>query len=97
MTIDLAKELIRRVSVTPADAGCQQLIAERLSRAGFIATHLPCNQVENIWLQHGDGQPVFTLLGHTDVVPAGPLAASRSRTTWVREKVFDLFWSSFSV
>ena len=78
MTIDLAKDLTRRASVTPADAGCQQLIAERLSRSGFSATHLPCNQVENVWLQHGAGQPVFTLLGHTDVVPAGPLENWRS-------------------
>lgn len=73
MTIELAKELINRVSVTPDDAGCQQVIAGRLSRSGFKATHLKYNQVDNLWLQHGDGQPVFTLLGHTDVVPPGPL------------------------
>jgi len=74
MTIELAKELISRASITPDDAGCQQLITERLARAGFRATHLRYNQVDNLWLQHGDGEPVFTLLGHTDVVPAGPAA-----------------------
>ena len=73
MTIELTKELISRASVTPDDAGCQQLIAERLSRSGFKATHLKYNQVDNLWLQHGNGQPVFTLLGHTDVVPTGPI------------------------
>ena len=73
MTIELTKTLINLASVTPDDAGCQELIAERLSRSGFEATRLRYNQVDNIWLQHGTGQPVFTMLGHTDVVPAGPV------------------------
>lgn len=73
MTIELTKELIRRASITPDDAGCQDLIAERLTRSGFNATRLRYNQVDNLWLQHGEGQPVFMMLGHTDVVPAGPV------------------------
>lgn len=71
MTIELAKELISLVSITPDDAGCQQLIAERPGLAGFTATHLRYNRVDNLWLQHGSGQPVLTMLGHTDVVPVG--------------------------
>jgi len=73
MTLELAKELISRKSVTPEDDGCQALIAERMARAGFKARHLPFGKVSNIWLTHGSGKPLFAFLGHTDVVPTGPL------------------------
>ncbi len=73
MTVALTKQLISRASVTPADAGCQPLIAERLAASGFVATHLHYDAVDNLWLTHGSGAPVFTFLGHTDVVPPGPL------------------------
>ena len=72
MTLALAGELIARPSVTPEDAGCQQLLAGRLQRCGFTITHLPCADVANLWATHGQGAPVFTFLGHTDVVPPGP-------------------------
>ena len=72
MTLALARDLISRPSVTPDDAGCQQLIAGRLEKSGFSITHLPCEDVTNLWATHGEGGPVFTFLGHTDVVPAGP-------------------------
>ncbi len=72
MTLALTRHLISRPSVTPDDAGCQQLIAERLEKSGFSITHLPCEDVTNLWATHGEGGPVFTFLGHTDVVPAGP-------------------------
>ncbi len=71
----LAKELIMRPSVTPDDAGCQALVAERLQRAGFKCEHLRFGAVDNLWATHGanDGsEPVLLLLGHTDVVPPGP-------------------------
>ncbi len=71
-TIDLLKALIERPSITPADAMCQQLIADELEDAGFQVSHLPYGEVENLWAWHGDGAPVFTFLGHTDVVPPGP-------------------------
>lgn len=74
----LAKELIMRPSVTPDDAGCQALIAERLQRAGFKCEHLRFGAVDNLWATHGanDGsEPVLLLLGHTDVVPPGPREA----------------------
>ena len=74
MTLALTRELISRRSVTPDDAGCQSLIAERLNKSGFNITHLPCADVTNLWATHGRGAPVFTFLGHTDVVPAGPEA-----------------------
>ena len=73
----LTQELIRRVSVTPDDAGCQPLIADRLQRAGFHCESLRFGVVDNLWALHGpldgnDSGPVLVLLGHTDVVPPGP-------------------------
>jgi succinyl-diaminopimelate desuccinylase len=70
--LDLTCELIRRRSLTPDDAGCQQLIAQRLQRAGFRCEHLRFNEVDNLWATHGQGAPVLVFLGHTDVVPSGP-------------------------
>jgi succinyl-diaminopimelate desuccinylase len=72
-TLNLTKELISRASITPEDAGCQQLIAERLEAIGFNAQHLRIDDVDNLWITHGSGSPVFTFVGHTDVVPTGPL------------------------
>ncbi|QKT02450.1 succinyl-diaminopimelate desuccinylase [Ectothiorhodospiraceae bacterium 2226] len=72
-TLALAKELISRASVTPEDAGCQRLIAERLAPLGFVAEHLRFGEVDNLWLRRGTEGPLFVFAGHTDVVPAGPL------------------------
>lgn len=69
---DLTCELIRRRSLTPDDAGCQDLLAERLRRAGFAIEKLKFGEVSNLWATHGDGDPAFAFLGHTDVVPSGP-------------------------
>jgi succinyl-diaminopimelate desuccinylase len=71
----LACDLIARPSVTPDDAGCQRLIAERLQAAGFAIEHLRFGAVDNLWATHGSGGPVLVLLGHTDVVPPGPREA----------------------
>ncbi len=73
--VALTSELIRRRSVTPEDIGCQALIAERLQRAGFNCEHLRFGEVDNLWATHGSGLPVLVLLGHTDVVPPGSMAA----------------------
>ena len=73
--VELTRELIRRRSLTPQDAGCQALLAARLARAGFQCTALPFGDVENLWATHGSGAPVLVLLGHTDVVPSGPESA----------------------
>ncbi|MEO7063130.1 MAG: succinyl-diaminopimelate desuccinylase [Dokdonella sp.] len=72
---DLTCELIHRASVTPDDAGCQAVIAERLARAGFAFEHLRYGEVDNLWATHGSAGPLFLLLGHTDVVPSGPVDA----------------------
>jgi len=73
--VELTSELIRRASLTPADAGCQALIAERLARAGFAIERLRYGDVDNLFATHGAGDPVLVFLGHTDVVPPGPLDA----------------------
>ncbi len=72
---DLACDLIRRASITPDDAGCQALIASRLAGAGFAIEHLRYGDVDNLFATHGEGDPVLVFLGHTDVVPPGPLDA----------------------
>ncbi len=72
-TLELAKDLMGRASVTPDDAGCQALITERLEAIGFKAERLDFEDVNNLWITHGEGAPVFAYLGHTDVVPTGPL------------------------
>jgi succinyl-diaminopimelate desuccinylase len=68
----LTRELIARPSLTPDDAGCQRLIAERLLRRGFEAEWFYCNDVSNVLLTRGSGAPSLWFLGHTDVVPTGP-------------------------
>ena len=73
--LQLAKELLLRPSITPDDAGCQALIAERLQRSGFSCESLRFGDVDNLWATHGSGAPVLVLLGHTDVVPPGPREA----------------------
>ena len=73
--LDLTSELIRRASMTPDDAGCQTLVAQRLARVGFATEHLRYGEVDNLWATHGEGAPVLMFLGHTDVVPPGPLDA----------------------
>ena len=71
----LAIELCARASVTPDDGGCQQLVGERLARAGFTIEHIDAGGVSNLWAWHGSVGPVFAFLGHTDVVPTGDAAA----------------------
>jgi succinyl-diaminopimelate desuccinylase len=74
-TLELSKQLIARPSVTPEDAGCQALLAERLARLGFRIENLRFGEVDNLWAQRGDSGPLFVFAGHTDVVPPGPLEA----------------------
>lgn len=71
--LQLTRELIARASVTPEDAGCQILLAERLAAAGFSIAHLRFGEVDNLWAWHGESGPLLALVGHTDVVPPGPL------------------------
>lgn len=76
--LELARDLIRRRSVTPEDAGCLPLIGERLERVGFRVEHLRYGEVDNLWVTHGAAGPTLVFLGHTDVVPSGPEAAWQS-------------------
>ncbi len=72
--LELAQELIRRRSITPDDAGCQEFIAARLAAAGFRCEPIRCGQVTNLWARRGTASPLLCFAGHTDVVPTGPLA-----------------------
>ncbi|WP_419599944.1 succinyl-diaminopimelate desuccinylase [Thiolapillus sp.] len=74
-TLQLLEQLVARPSVTPEDAGCQDLLAERLGRIGFRVERLDFADTRNIWLRRGTAAPLLTFLGHTDVVPPGPLEA----------------------
>lgn len=74
-TLELLIDLIRRESVTPKDAGCQDLLIQRLAPLAFQAERLDFNDTQNIWLKRGTAKPLFVFLGHTDVVPTGSLAA----------------------
>ena len=72
--LDLAKELIARRSVTPQDGGCQELLAARLTKAGFRCEPMKFGEVTNLWARRGNAHPVVCFAGHTDVVPTGPLS-----------------------
>jgi succinyl-diaminopimelate desuccinylase len=72
-TLALARALIARRSLTPDDAGCQALIAERLEPLGFRCEAIHCNAVSNLWARRGHLRPLIAFAGHTDVVPTGPL------------------------
>lgn len=74
-TLQLAQELIGRPSVTPDDAGCQELLIARLEPLGFRCERLRFGEVDNLWAVRGDGKPLFAFAGHTDVVPPGPREA----------------------
>jgi succinyl-diaminopimelate desuccinylase len=73
-TLDLACALIACRSVTPDDAGCQALLQARLAPLGFDCQSFEVNGVTNLWARRGRGRPLVCFAGHTDVVPAGPLA-----------------------
>lgn len=77
-TLELLKDLIRRPSVTPKDEGCQDVLATRLSPLGFSEERLDFADTQNLWLRRGQTKPLLVFLGHTDVVPPGPLEAWQS-------------------
>ena len=77
-TLELARELMIRRSVTPADEGCQEVMASRLARCGFEIERLRYGNVDNLWARRGEAGPVLCFAGHTDVVPTGPLEEWRS-------------------
>jgi succinyl-diaminopimelate desuccinylase len=71
--LELARQMIRLRSITPDDAGCQDIIAARLKPLGFDLETVRCGEVTNLWARRGKAQPVVCFAGHTDVVPTGPL------------------------
>lgn len=77
-TLELTKQLIARHSVTPKDDGCQKLMTDRLSKAGFKIQPLPFEDVDNFWAIRGESGPILCFAGHTDVVPSGPESSWQS-------------------
>jgi succinyl-diaminopimelate desuccinylase len=71
--ISLLEQLIRCRSVTPDDAGCQQILADRLRALGFVCESMCFGDVTNLYARRGDAAPVLCFAGHTDVVPPGPV------------------------
>lgn len=72
-TLALAKALIARRSLTPDDAGCQDILIERLEKLGFTIERMRFGNVDNFWARRGLDSPVVVFAGHTDVVPSGPV------------------------
>ena len=72
-TLGLTRELIARRSITPKDEGCQTLLGERLARLGFKVEPVRRGDVTNLWARRGAAAPLLCFVGHTDVVPTGPL------------------------
>lgn len=70
---DLTCQLIERQSVSPDDAGCQDIMAARLDACGFTIEELNFVDTRNFWATRGEGGPILAFAGHTDVVPTGPV------------------------
>ncbi|MDD5405021.1 MAG: succinyl-diaminopimelate desuccinylase [Sulfuricella sp.] len=77
-TLDLAKALIARRSLTPDDAGCQEILIERLEKIGFKIEKMRFGNVDNFWARRGNATPLVCFAGHTDVVPSGPVESWNS-------------------
>ncbi|MBY0466555.1 MAG: M20/M25/M40 family metallo-hydrolase, partial [Burkholderiales bacterium] len=89
-TLRLAEQLISRPSVTPDDAGCQDLLGQRLAPLGFVCETMVSGpddcRVTNLWAKFESKRPLspefksnvaiktIVFAGHTDVVPTGPVA-----------------------
>ncbi|WP_318492579.1 succinyl-diaminopimelate desuccinylase [Photobacterium leiognathi] len=71
--IALAKDLMSRPSVTPEDAGCQDVMIARLEQLGFTIETMVFEDTTNLWARRGTQAPLFVFAGHTDVVPSGPV------------------------
>jgi succinyl-diaminopimelate desuccinylase len=72
-TLELSKQLISRRSLTPDDAGCQEILIERLEKLGFNIEKMRFGNVDNFWARRGTAKPLVVFAGHTDVVPTGPV------------------------
>ena len=77
-TLTLAQELIACRSLTPSDAGCQEILIRRLKKMDFRIEKVRCGKVDNLWARRGTSAPLICFAGHTDVVPTGPLEQWKS-------------------
>ena len=73
--LDLARDLIRRPSVTPADAGAMDVLEQALAALGFVCRRMKFGEIENLYARYGAAGPNLCFAGHTDVVPVGDAAA----------------------
>ncbi|MFZ2162692.1 MAG: succinyl-diaminopimelate desuccinylase [Sideroxyarcus sp.] len=72
-TLDLAKQLVSRHSLTPVDDGCIDIIGAHLAALDFSLEKMRHGEVDNLWARRGNASPVICFAGHTDVVPTGPV------------------------
>jgi succinyl-diaminopimelate desuccinylase len=70
-TLDIARDLVSRASITPADEGCQAMLCAFLDKLGFVIEDMPFGDVTNFWARRGTASPMIVFAGHTDVVPVG--------------------------
>jgi succinyl-diaminopimelate desuccinylase len=73
--VALTQALIRRPSVTPADAGAMAVVEEALAGLGFACRRMRFGEIENLYARRGTEGPNLCFAGHTDVVPVGDAAA----------------------
>jgi succinyl-diaminopimelate desuccinylase len=76
--VALTQALIRRPSVTPADAGAMDVVQEALAGLGFACRRMKFGEIENLYARRGDARPNLCFAGHTDVVPVGDAGAWRA-------------------
>lgn len=84
-TVALARARISRRLVTPDDAGCQQLITERLKPLGFVFERIDCNGTTILYARRGGTKPILCFAEQTDVVPIGPFHKWNAETDGPRE------------
>jgi succinyl-diaminopimelate desuccinylase len=73
--VELTRELIRRPSVTPADAGAMDVVEQVLAGLGFTCRRMKFGEIENLYARYGTARPNLCFAGHTDVVPVGDAGA----------------------
>jgi succinyl-diaminopimelate desuccinylase len=73
--VELTRDLIRRPSVTPADAGAMDVVEQTLDGLGFSCRRMRFGEIENLYARYGTARPNLCFAGHTDVVPVGDAAA----------------------
>jgi succinyl-diaminopimelate desuccinylase len=73
--VELTRDLIRRPSVTPADAGAMDVVEETLQGLGFACRRMKFGEIENLYARYGTARPNLCFAGHTDVVPVGDAGA----------------------